>query len=179
MLRRETPLPLFGLAYSRRSRVLGLHAKGRCACAATNSTPVCGYSETASFPSREAPVSMAPNVLHGMLAVGCAQALWADPDADLVGELVIRRCELTLPICGASMSLMTRKNGKSSRCLGPLDGTSISALNTHLQSQGLSDHDRHEVLRFASTLSLPENLRQQVWQNNGGETVNVDLSEDE
>lgn len=38
------------------------------------------------------------------------------------------------------------------RCAGVLDGRNIAALNTTLRSRGVSDNDRHEILKFAASL---------------------------
>ena len=41
-------------------------------------------------------------------------------------------------------------------CAGVLDGRDISALNTTLRDRGVSDNDRHEILKVASLLAATE-----------------------
>lgn len=66
---------------------------------------------------------------------------------------------------------------KTKRCLGVLDGRNVGELDVRLRAQGVSDHDRHELLRFASILSLPDGVREAVLRaNEAADTTDVDIS---
>lgn len=62
------------------------------------------------------------------------------------------------------------------KCAGVLDGRNLGALDVQLRQQGVSDHDRHEILRFASVLSMPDAVRGKIWRaNEDADTTDVDI----
>jgi hypothetical protein len=53
---------------------------------------------------------------------------------------------------------------------------SIGALDVQLRQQGVSDNDRHEILRFASVLNMPDEQRREIWRaNEDADTIDVDI----
>jgi hypothetical protein len=64
---------------------------------------------------------------------------------------------------------------RSKRCTLVSAG-SIGALDVQLRQQGVSDNDRHEILKFASVLGMPDEQRREIWRaNEDADTTDVDI----